>query len=289
MNFNVVNAVTELSTYDNLHLRFLSALILAPFVLLFCYIDERLFFVFVTLVAVICTYEWCSIIFPSSLTLYTIISVFLTLVLMVYFYVVMDPWTGVVFVWILGTIALLLHLCTQTYPSAQLYWIIYGFVYINSGLLAVLWLRHTDCGLFYIGFLFLIVWTMDSASFFFGRLLKGPLLAPRWSPRKTWAGYVGGLCVSILVTLGGYTFFGDMFAQVHVFLLLFLTVILASLTQIGDLFLSGVKRRFEIKDSGTFIPGHGGLLDRVDGLLASAQLLAVLTVFFVPLQEISCI
>ena len=182
----------ELSTYDNLPVRLLSGLILAPFVVLFSYIDERLFFVFATIVSTICIYEWCSITYPSSARF--VVLGLLTIVLMLGCYFIIQPWIGLLFLGLLGIAFILIHLFTQTHSFAKICWIAYGFVYVNSGFLAVLWLRQIHCGFFYVGFLFLIVWTMDSASFFFGRLLRGPLLAPNLSPHKTWSGYVGGVC-----------------------------------------------------------------------------------------------
>ncbi len=120
-------------------------------------------------------------------------------------------------------------------------------------------------GLTAVLFLFAVVWSADTAAYFAGRAIGGPKFAPRISPNKTWAGFGGavaggaaaGLCVAV-------------FAGLSLWALLLLGGFLGGVEQLGDLFESAAKRRFGVKDSGGLIPGHGGVLDRVDGLAAAA-------------------
>jgi phosphatidate cytidylyltransferase len=118
-----------------------------------------------------------------------------------------------------------------------------------------------------------IVWATDTAAYFAGRPIGGPKLAPRISPNKTWAGLAGGVLASAAI--------GVVFALstsiLTPWLVVFISAGMAVVEQAGDLFESWVKRRFGVKDSGTLIPGHGGVLDRVDGLLAVATSVAILT------------
>lgn len=121
-------------------------------------------------------------------------------------------------------------------------------------------------GLVAILFLFAIVWATDILAYFTGRAIGGPKLAPSISPGKTWSGAIGGaiggLVAGVAVTLAA--------GQSNGWVLAFVALLLSVVSQIGDLFESGVKRRHGAKDSGTMIPGHGGVMDRVDGLVAAA-------------------
>jgi phosphatidate cytidylyltransferase len=109
-------------------------------------------------------------------------------------------------------------------------------------------------------FVLLIVWMTDIGGYFAGRGIGGPKLWPRVSPKKTWAGAIGGFVLSLAVAAG----FASCGMGRLVPLLLVATV-LTVLSQLGDLFESAVKRKFGVKDSSQIIPGHGGLLDRLDG------------------------
>jgi phosphatidate cytidylyltransferase len=120
----------------------------------------------------------------------------------------------------------------------------------------------------------LVVWATDSAGYFAGRGFGGPKLWPRVSPKKTWAGAVGGFAASLFVA-AGFAAFG--LARPGPALLL--AAVLSVASQLGDLFESAVKRRFGVKDSSHIIPGHGGLLDRLDGFVAAVVLAAVLGLF----------
>jgi len=142
-------------------------------------------------------------------------------------------------------------------------WFLIGFHYILIPLYSVMELRFIDKNI--ILWLFFVVWSTDIFAYFIGKNLGGPKLIPSISPNKTWSGLIGGMVsaaiIGLLSTLmfeGGILFF------------MITSALLAVIAQIGDLFESKVKRIFGVKDSGTIIPGHGGILDRIDGLMFAA-------------------
>jgi len=115
-----------------------------------------------------------------------------------------------------------------------------------------------------------IVWATDIAAYLAGRLLGGPKLVPRISPKKTWAGALGGLA-GAMVASSAFAWGADLAADTRAFVMLGLAALgLSAVAQVGDLAESAVKRHCKFKDSGGMLPGHGGLLDRVDGLIAAA-------------------
>jgi phosphatidate cytidylyltransferase len=116
----------------------------------------------------------------------------------------------------------------------------------------------------------LVVWVTDIGGYFAGRLIGGPKLWPLVSPKKTWAGAIGGFAGSLGVAAGFAAFdFGKMIPM------LFLGAMLSIASQLGDLFESAVKRKFGVKDSSHIIPGHGGLMDRLDGFVAAIVVAAI--------------
>jgi phosphatidate cytidylyltransferase len=147
-----------------------------------------------------------------------------------------------------------------------------GVVYILLSAAALLWLRvDSGVGRANVLFVLLVVWATDVGAYLIGRLVGGIALAPSISPAKTWSGAVGGLACALGVGLGA--------AQISlgsVWRALAVAAGLSIVAQAGDLLESGVKRHFGVKDSGRLIPGHGGLLDRLDGLLAAAPIAALL-------------
>jgi len=147
----------------------------------------------------------------------------------------------------------------------------YGVLYIAPAALCLVWLRHTDQGHWWTIMLFAATWAADVGAFVVGSTLKGPKLWPRFSPNKTWSGFAGGLLAATVV--------GALMASLPAFKLNLLAAGLIGLTvglatMAGDLWESAIKRRFGVKDSGDLIPGHGGLLDRVDGLLFAVVVMA---------------
>jgi phosphatidate cytidylyltransferase len=117
----------------------------------------------------------------------------------------------------------------------------------------------------------LVVWVTDIGGYFAGRGIGGPKLWPRVSPNKTWAGAIGGFAASLAVA-AGFAAFG--LGKTGPMLLL--GAMLSIVSQLGDLLESAVKRRFGVKDSSHIIPGHGGLMDRLDGFVAAVVVAAIL-------------
>jgi phosphatidate cytidylyltransferase len=147
----------------------------------------------------------------------------------------------------------------------------YGVLYIAPACLAIIWLRETHQGRGWVMMLFATTWAADIAAFVVGSALKGPKLWPRFSPNKTWTGFFGGLAASTAVSVG-------IAAEVMRLSLAGAALIgfLGGLaTMAGDLWESMLKRRFGVKDSGDLIPGHGGLLDRVDGMMFAVMVFAL--------------
>jgi phosphatidate cytidylyltransferase len=145
-----------------------------------------------------------------------------------------------------------------------------GLLYCGLPALALLWTRGLSMGLAATLLLLVVVWTTDIAAFFAGRAIGGRKLAPRISPNKTWAGAVGGVVAAMFMAglmaslylpsgLGRWTLTMASFGGA-----------LAVLSVLGDLLESGLKRRAGVKDSGNILPGHGGVMDRLDGLVPVA-------------------
>ncbi|GAB6053492.1 phosphatidate cytidylyltransferase [Magnetospira thiophila] len=152
-------------------------------------------------------------------------------------------------------------------------WIVVGIPYIVLPMAAMVWLRGMeDWGMVNFIWLLGVVWATDTGAYAAGRLIGGPKLAPRISPKKTWAGLLGGMACAMAVG-AGIDFWLERPSGSWMF---WVSGGLAVIAQMGDLFESWVKRRFNVKDSGGMIPGHGGLLDRMDGLLAAGLALALL-------------
>ncbi len=159
-------------------------------------------------------------------------------------------------------------------------WLALGALWIAVPCVLLLWLAGIDgTGRFTVLWIFAIVWATDIGAYAIGRRLGGPLLWPRWSPRKTWAGLIGGAGCAALAGWGTarVLMYIDPLGISSVLPLVLVSAGLAIVEQFGDLAESMAKRRFGVKDSSGLIPGHGGLLDRLDGLLAVVPAVALLT------------
>jgi phosphatidate cytidylyltransferase len=182
---------------------------------------------------------------------------------------------GTAFAVMVALVATIMYLeWTRMLSSWGAAWKIFGFFYCLLPAVSLLLIREraefagVGRGPDLLIWVFLVVWSTDIGAYFAGRAIGGPKLAPLISPNKTVAGLLGGIA-SAAVFAGAWTNMAKLPA-----LLLWLAVPMAFAAQMGDLFESGLKRRVGVKDSGTWLPGHGGLLDRLDGLVPVAMLTA---------------
>ncbi|WP_281431739.1 phosphatidate cytidylyltransferase [Rhodomicrobium vannielii] len=148
------------------------------------------------------------------------------------------------------------------------WWSAAGVYYAGFPAIALIAIRQDpDYGFHAIIYLFLVVWSADTGAFFVGRLLGGPKLAPSISPNKTWSGFIGGAATAGLAGV----LFALWFEHTSVEIMAGLSVLLAIVSMGGDLGESFIKRAFGVKNSSGLIPGHGGVLDRLDGLVFAAM------------------
>ena len=171
----------------------------------------------------------------------------------------------------------------KTCPSKRSYtaWLFSGVIYIAIPLYAFYWLRLQPDGVLVVFWVFIMVWAMDVGGYFAGKAIGGPKMAPSISPNKTWAGLGGGVLLAIVGHLGIYYILGSLNLEHDItFMPTWVAAgAMAVVAQVGDLVESQCKRHFHIKDTSGIIPGHGGLLDRADGLLLVGPVVVVLLHF----------
>lgn len=148
-----------------------------------------------------------------------------------------------------------------------------GALYILLPCVSLIYIRSLDDGMAMMIYLFLTVWATDTGAYVTGIIVGGPKIAPHISPSKTWSGAFGGLALAVLVSVALSEANGWNAGKMALY-----TVLLSIVSQVGDLLESHIKRVFNVKDSGAIIPGHGGVLDRLDSIMTTAPLLAILEV-----------
>jgi len=244
----------------NLMLRIFSAAVLGPLALLTAYLGDWPFALFWGAASIAVLWEWITLVagLNHRLMFSSCASAIAVAAMMI--------WRGrpiaAVFLVGLGALAALIFA-----PRGRQLWITAGIGYAGTMLLAPMLLRDDDgYGFLAMVLLFAVVWTTDILGFFVGRTFGGPKLLPAISPKKTWSGAVAGALGAMIVAFAIATWFGSFNRAVIAGLALLLSV----MAQLGDLLESWVKRQFGAKDSGRLIPGHGGVMDRLDGFWAAA-------------------
>jgi phosphatidate cytidylyltransferase len=175
--------------------------------------------------------------------------------------------------WLIAAAVVLWEWITLVGGPRRYGWSAIGCIYAALLLLAPLALRNDAAlGTTSILFLFAIVWTTDIAGYFAGRAFGGPKLAPSISPKKTWSGAIAGLVGSVVIVLVAIRFVPPS----SLVALIVVGILLSIVSQAGDLAESALKRYFGVKDSSHIIPGHGGVMDRLDGFWAAAVCAAII-------------
>ncbi len=254
--------------------RLVSAAILVPIVLAAVKTGGWFYNAFVVVAATIGMFEWVRLTAPrSDSRLESVAALSLWVVLMTGWF--FGPLWGLE-VSVLAVLVLF-YFAQDLMPGAKGWiskalWVTAGLPYLALAGLALIWLRADRVmGFYALLYLLAVVWGTDVGAYAAGRLIGGPKLCPKVSPNKTWAGLLGGMICAALAAYAVAKGFGDDDARPEVLFGSGLAVV----SQAGDFFESYVKRRVGAKDSGTLIPGHGGLLDRIDGLLWAAPVLAL--------------
>jgi phosphatidate cytidylyltransferase len=247
----------------NLRLRIVAALVLAPFAVAVAYFGGWLWAGLVTAAAIGLYVEWLAIIGARKLRL-VVLGIFLLLAVG-WFDAEHMAAAPIVVIVVLGILAV------GIFSPERRVWAAAGIGYALAASIASSAVRLDPIwGFSALMLVLLVVWATDIGGYFAGRFIGGPKLWPRVSPKKTWAGAIGGFVASLGVA-GGFAAF-DLGKTVP---LLVLGTILSVASQLGDLFESAVKRKFGVKDSSHLIPGHGGLMDRLDGFVAAIVLAAI--------------
>jgi phosphatidate cytidylyltransferase len=247
----------------NLLLRIAAALVMAPLAIAIAYVGGWLWTALVTVAAIGLYVEWLAVIGVHRPRL-VLLGV---LILLVVGWVDADHPTATH----VSVLVALGVAGAAVFSSDRRAWVVIGIGYALAASVASSAVRLDPVwGFPALMFVLLIVWVTDIGGYFAGRLIGGPKLSPRISPKKTWAGAIGGFAASLGVAGGFVAFdFGKTLPMLS------LAAILSVVSQLGDLFESAVKRRFGVKDSSHIIPGHGGLMDRLDGFVAAIVMAAI--------------
>ena len=245
----------------DLALRVVSAAILAPLAIAAAYIGGWPFVAFWGVAALAIWWEWVRLVQPDAHR-----GVFITGACAVITEALLAG-TGrlgiAVLIALLGAFA--------AGAAARNVWTAGGVLYASALLLALVFIRgDAEFGFMAIIFLFAVVWATDIFGYVVGRTMGGPKLAPSISPKKTWSGAIGGMLGAVAAALAIAIAIREAFL-----LALTLAITLSVLAQVGDLLESQLKRRFAAKDASGLIPGHGGVMDRLDGFLAAAVAMAL--------------
>ncbi|WP_316184962.1 phosphatidate cytidylyltransferase [Bradyrhizobium sp. SZCCHNRI1003] len=261
---DIASAADAKGPQHNFLLRVAAALVLAPLALAAAYAGGVFWTVLVTVAAIGLYVEWLMVVGEVRAVSVTVTGALLLAV------------AGVCLAFGLVDIAVIVLglglVVVVALAAGHRSWAAAGFVYTAAAQLASVLVRlDSEHGWFALVLVLLVVWASDIGGYVAGRGIGGPKLAPHISPNKTWAGAIGGFVGSLLVAAGWSAFGAGRLVP-----FLAVAVVLSIVSQLGDLFESAVKRRFGVKDSSHIIPGHGGLLDRLDGYVAAVVFAAVL-------------
>lgn len=196
------------------------------------------------------------------------------------------PFLPDITLFVLGFLILLMAVYVLSFPKYKADQVFAGFIgvfYVAVMLSCVYQTRMLPAGAYIVWLIFLCSWGCDTCAYCVGVLIGKHKMAPKLSPKKSIEGAVGGVLGTVLLTiLYGFVFQKQMdLSRSYIFLLSGITAVGALISMIGDLAASAIKRNYEIKDYGTLIPGHGGILDRFDSVIFTAPIIYYLALFLV--------
>lgn len=254
---------------SNLTLRIISAAVLGSVALAALYFGGWLWLALIAIAAIGMSFEWAALVQLPRKTIFSAITALIVLAALAdaHFHGIDRPTTTLL---ISAVVFVFLGLVTG-HSAVKRFG--FGLAYIGLPVLALYWIRNLPDPTGYITTLWLLltIWATDSFAYFIGRAVGGPKFLPTISPKKTWAGAIGGLLGGAVVAIVVHNIFALTGPLTG---LIISGVAVSMLSQFGDALESAIKRDFNVKDSGQLIPGHGGLFDRLDGLLVTAPVVA---------------
>ena len=257
---------------NNLLIRILSALIMLPLAVLIILKGGMAFLILISLLTVLILSEWNGICEKKPLSWLFAVQALCALLLIYQLNIESS------FIWISFVSSLISIMAIALLIKAKMIWAVTGFLYAIIPSASFLLIEKQFGGVLVL-WMMIVIWSMDTGAYFAGKNIGGPKMSPKISPNKTWSGLIGGAIAAILI--GGIYGFYMQDQNISLFsdatILLLLSGLFAILSQMGDLAESAVKRKFSVKDSGSIIPGHGGVMDRVDGVLFVAPAVLIVS------------
>jgi phosphatidate cytidylyltransferase len=259
-----------------LTLRVVSALILAPLAIIIAYVGGWPFVVFWGIAALGVLWEWTTLVAKKDRRSIVMVGAAAVVLAVALAGALGNAIEGLHETRLLAAVTVLamgMLAVAALAPRSQRAWVAGGIPYAGMlGIAPIVLRSDVEHGFVATMFLYGCVWATDILAYFVGRAVGGPKLMPTVSPNKTWSGSIGGIAAAVAVAIVVAHFWGP----AHGGALVAIAIVLSVVAQAGDLFESSLKRRFSAKDSGHLIPGHGGLMDRLDGFVVAAAIAALI-------------
>lgn len=235
------------------------------------YLPPFYFSIFVGLILLAAGWEWLNLCQIKQLWLRIVYLIVLAFVMLAANYIPLLPFLiGIACWWILALVLVCFYPRSSGVFSSKTVRMLLGFIVLVPAWLAIVTIKASINGAWTLIFMFALIWAADIGAYFSGRWWGRRKLMPAVSPGKTWEGFLGGLLLSLLIAELGMTSMQVLFETWWVVLGIVLLLNIFSVT--GDLFESMLKRQVGLKDSGNLLPGHGGILDRIDSVTAAAPI-----------------
>ena len=265
----------ELDKFSNLNKnfikRFYSILFLIPIYFFTVFFNNYFSIIIILLTSLILSFEWYNITQTAGKKNYIIL--FLSFVFVNIFISILTNFFFCIVFTIIFSILIISRFLFNDLNYKNLSWLFYGYIYICIPLIIFLKIKEIEYGNFILLWSLIIICFTDIFSYLFGNLIKGPKIFPKTSPFKTYSGTLIGL---IIGPTCGILFFLHYLNFNSKFTIIFFSILISISGFFGDLFISKIKRKFKVKDSGNILPGHGGLLDRYDSIS-----FGLITLFFI--------
>jgi len=271
---SVPDSTPQKSGLSSLQLRVISASVLAPIAVAAAFLGGVYFIAFLTIAPMVMCFEWFKTSFKHNKASYCLLT---AVWILVGIYLNYEQQVASAFLALVICSAGILLLSLINGHEKEWIGAFLGPLYIGIPVLCLLNLREVEGnGLAFTALLFFVVWATDIGAYFSGKTIGGPKIAVRISPNKTWAGLIGGMICAAIVAILAVNYLE--IAVPSDWLVAIVGALFAVLAQVGDFAESGWKRYFDIKDASGIIPGHGGVLDRLDGVLFVAPALYLIVI-----------